>query len=203
MGNAKIKEEIEACLIDYNNSDYETFLRKINDSAYRNNMEVSEFLGYFGFEEFEFERLLMMYQEQNLPVLRKPAKSPSIVDKVLTFLKKTPAQKALEKRKQKEEHLVYEALKQILIFPGSKQEFEELVDYGVFLIDTEANEKGLVLWNNALPFSRYTFDFRKRMVDQSIVGLIHVVPYFSYGHNGWETGRYGLPVGRKKLSSSG
>ena len=124
---------------------------------------------------------------------------------LLDLFKKTPEELALERKyryqeemKLAEEQRIYEALKTIIFFPGSKKEFEDFVGYECFVIDTGKRDKGLRTdINSKNTFSDYDSDLRKKIVDNGLVGLINVVPISIY-FRGDDAGCYGLPVGRKK-----
>lgn len=130
---------------------------------------------------------------------------------LLDLFKKTPEELALERKiayeeEQKiqeakaEEQRIYEALKTIIFFPGSKKEFEDFVGYECFVIDNGQRDKGLLThFDPRNAFTKYDSDLRKKLVNDGIVGLINTITTnFHVAQTTDNYGRYGLPVGRKK-----
>ncbi|MEK6857041.1 MAG: hypothetical protein AABX39_00450 [Nanoarchaeota archaeon] len=108
---------------------------------------------------------------------------------------RTDEEKRLQIQTAEEQRIDY-VLKQILVFPGSKKEFEEFVGYECAVIDTERRDLGITYYGNN---PNYTLgdDLSKKLVDNGIVGIVNATPIsiYRYGDDG---GRYGLPVARKK-----
>lgn len=126
---------------------------------------------------------------------------------LLELLSKTRRAQARLARAQleAEEEGLYKVLREVLVFPGSKEEFEQMTGDKFSLIDNGLFDKGLVYIGEHsddgdmvnLPFSQYSIETRRRLVSAGIVGLIHARPHSAF-RIGDDRARYGLPVGKKK-----
>lgn len=109
---------------------------------------------------------------------------------------KTPEEEA----RDDEDRMIYEKLGSIIIFPGSKKELEEFLDYECSVIDTGRRDKGLEYYSgkHTKPLGIYSRELRKKLVDEGIVALIHATPC-SYFIKGDDEARYGIPVRKKAI----
>lgn len=120
---------------------------------------------------------------------------------------KSEEQKRLEKeQRQKQielENKVISALKEIYVFPGSKEEFEDFIGYQTEWVDLREKNKGLI-WQQSSenPFRSYNFELQKKIVDLGVVALVNAYYGYKYIYMGFEKHvYYGMPV-RRKLEDS-
>lgn len=95
---------------------------------------------------------------------------------------------------EKEEGRLDEILSKIIIFPGNKQEFEELMGYECSIIDTGSKNKIVYceeIEENIFSFDSYELHFKKMLVDKGIIALIHS------SYEDYREELMGLPVRRK------
>jgi len=107
-----------------------------------------------------------------------------------------------------EREKTHDPLDEIIIFPGNKLEFEELMGYKCFIIDLETRFKGVTYVNDIhskrgggyVRGNEASFkNFSKDLFNKGIVGLIHAKPVILYeASNDLVNSYYGLPVGKKK-----
>ena len=112
-------------------------------------------------------------------------------------------EKYKEERLEKDKERLEEILSKVIIFPGNKQEFEELMGYECSIIDVEYQDKGIYCRerdeedkefeeDEKFSFDHYNPSFKKMLVDKGIVGIIHSINFGDY----YEFYQ-GLPVRRK------
>ena len=102
--------------------------------------------------------------------------------------------KSAEKKKQLEEELGIrfdETLEKIIVFPGTKSEFEEFMGFKTKFVDLGNPQKGLVYWgfysNN--PFEAYTLLYQAEIIKSGTIALVNAQPFTEDGHD-----YYGMPV---------
>ena len=87
-----------------------------------------------------------------------------------------------------------ETLRSVMMFPGSKEKFEEFIGYRCVVLDTRMNDKGLVMRPKNLDrFRDYDANYQQYLVDSGLVALVDAVPISAH-IRGDDDGRYGLPV---------
>ena len=125
--------------------------------------------------------------------------------------KETEKREEEEKHRNKEEEArlynkIVSALKKIIVFPGSKDEFEEFIKYGTEWVDLGYTNKGLTWSAEGNPFGMYSSEVQKKIVESGIVVLVNaqeVLVKSGYsrvdGHTLFENRYYGMPVKKKEV----
>lgn len=103
-----------------------------------------------------------------------------------------------EEKRAKEEEEIRLAFEKVIIFPGSKQEFEDFIGCGCEIIDTEELDKGVHLGPEGEigRCDNQAFRVKNKMVANNIIAIINAAPY-SWYRLGDDEGYYGLPVRKK------
>lgn len=90
---------------------------------------------------------------------------------------------------------INETLSRVIIFPGSKAEFEEFVGYECEFIDVGRSRKGIAYdMGDRDHFYSYTDGFKRMLIELGIIGIVNV----SYGRGDYSSKLYGIPARRKK-----
>ncbi len=111
---------------------------------------------------------------------------------------KSPEEKELILKQMLEEERITRTLKDIVLFPGSKKEFEEFIGHECDIIDVgEGYHDKFVVYQDLFlnPKSGYC----RRLVDNGILALVNMNLSRAYASG---TVHYGLPVGRKKINNN-
>ncbi|MFH1174979.1 MAG: hypothetical protein V1725_07645 [archaeon] len=111
-----------------------------------------------------------------------------------------------EEQRQLEEEIsrVHAAWKSIIVFPGTKEQFEQKEGYAVEVMDlrkiySNRRDLGLTYSKSSRTYSE-NFEGRKCLLDEGLVAIIHAVPESMHG--GDDSARYGLPVRKKEETKS-
>lgn len=113
-------------------------------------------------------------------------------------------EKALEQSQQQQRVEELEAklapiLREIILFPGNKSEFEEFAGYETAFVDLNGNDKGLVYdvdyrrFQHPHPFHNHDVGLQQHMVNESVVALVNASRHYAGSQTFWRY-CYGMPV---------
>jgi hypothetical protein len=126
--------------------------------------------------------------------------------------KRLKAEKEQKKHEQELlEQRISETLGNVMVFPGSKEEFEDFIGYKTTWINmVDRTIKGVIYEHHRdidmyapdgkpnNPFSNYDFEFQKQLSDAGIVAIVDTNYSFNSAH-GWADRLYfGMPVAKKQ-----
>ena len=106
-------------------------------------------------------------------------------------------------RKKEEQNAFYKVFENVVIFPGTKAEFETEKGYECISLDTGLrNDAGIVLLRDSNGIFNPADSYNKKILaDQGMVGIVGARPVI-YTENYWtyknDDAFYGLPVGKKQ-----
>ena len=113
---------------------------------------------------------------------------------------KSNEKKRLEAEQKELEQKINTALKEIMVWPGSKDEFEDYIGYKTEWVPMEDNIKGItyVERNKDDPFCFYNLDFKKQIMDEGVVALVSANLSYSQAYASPDQWMYfGIPVKKK------
>ena len=125
------------------------------------------------------------------------------------LIERQEAARLLEQEQQENEYL--EAVKRIVIFPGTMQQYEELVQHKVQVIDNGLANKGIhlkIVFHQDYPgYEMTNYDLtggsavRNRLINEGLEAIVSACFTQMWdGHWGYLTNTYyGLPVSKKSV----
>jgi hypothetical protein len=114
-------------------------------------------------------------------------------------------QEKLRKEKEREEainleKMLAEHFRNVIIFPGSKSEFEDFIGFEASWVDLGKKNKGLFYdAQSKNPFRQYGLGYQEKMFNSEIIALVDCsYNYNRAAYNPSDEYYYGIPVKKKK-----